>query len=130
MTGLYLSTINYDTDSPLKLKFHLGYKHQPQEYNDFHNDSGVIPGVSLLYQLSSTQVIGLSYGINETNNQIYNYLSHDQKPFNLWYEGSFLNNSFKVNVNVSNYNNFYYDQYSNFNPWQSSRRLGFDAARN
>ncbi len=125
MTGLYLSTIDYNTDSPLKIKFHLGYKHQPDQYSSFGADSGVIPGVSLIYRFRPGQTVGLSYGINEYNSFVYNYLDHEQKPFDLWYKGSFLNDRIQLNVNVSNYPNYYNNRQRIFDPWPSNRQIGF-----
>ncbi len=111
-TGLYLNTLSYNTDSPLKLKLHMGYKYQPNQANSFGTDQGVIPGVSLTYQISPNHTIGASYGINEQNSQLYNSLDHSQKPYNIWYNGSFLNNKLQLNVNVTNA--YYYPRYSFF----------------
>ncbi|OQY27739.1 MAG: hypothetical protein B6244_09530 [Candidatus Cloacimonetes bacterium 4572_55] len=128
MTGLFVSTLNYQLNSSLKVQLHLGYKNQPSDYNSFGQDSGVIPGASLLYQLNPDHLLGFSYGVTENNSFIYQAVDHSEKPLHLWYQGSFLNQSLKVNVSVAN---SYYHQSRNSsmlwdNPWFPSDRSADD----
>lgn len=129
MTGLYVSTLHYKTDSPLDVRLHLGYKYQPSQLNDFSQDTGVVPGVSVRYNFKPGHILGFSYGINEHNSQIYNYLEHDQKPFDVWYEGNFLDNSLQMNIRVTNqpvyYNSPFYDSWSTNPVWNAHRYNGF-----
>lgn len=113
MTGMYVSTINYQLNGPLSVKLHLGYKYQPEEFSTLSSDQGMLSGVTLLYNVGELHQFGLEYGLSDKNSFMYNYVNHDTKPFNLWYEGSFFNNNLQVNVNVSNQPGLYY----NNRPW-------------
>lgn len=102
-TGLYLSALDYRVSDRLNVKLNFAYKYQPQQDALFQSaDQGVIPGVSLRYQLSQSHIFGFEYGATSQNLQQYEYLNHDIKPYSLWYQGSFLNNSLQLNVRVSN----------------------------
>ena len=103
MTGLYMSTMKFQLSNPLEVQVHLGYKYQPLAYKHFSEDNGELSGLTVNYKLSETQQFGLEYGLSSRNQYMYNYFDHQTKPLNVWYQGSFLDNSLQFSVQFSNY---------------------------